>query len=70
VFAHEYNDSEITVMNADGSGMVNLSNSPAAIFPQWSPDGTLIGVYLQPDGNKELYVMRADGSNQFPPYFY
>ncbi len=66
VFAHEYSDSEITVMNADGSGMTNLSNSPGGDFlPQWSPDGTLIAFISNRDGNKELYVMRADGSNQF-----
>ena len=66
VLAHEYSDSEITVMNADGSGMVNLSNSPGGDFlPQWSPDGTLIAFISNRDGNKELYVMHADGSNQF-----
>lgn len=35
-------------------------------FPQWSPDGSRIAFFSRRDGNgdAELYVMSADGSNQ------
>jgi hypothetical protein len=37
-------DEEIYVMNADGSGVVNLTNSPGSQdrFPSWSPDGQIV----------------------------
>ncbi len=55
---------EIYVMNADGSGQPNLTNSPAFDFaPAWSPDGSRIGFWSDRDGNREVYVMNADGSN-------
>jgi TolB protein len=31
--------------------------------PAWSPDGTRIAFYSERDGNGEIYVMDADGSN-------
>jgi Tol biopolymer transport system component len=46
------------VVNADGSGLRNLSNNPAIDrYAAWSPDGTKIAFY---DG--VIYVMNADGS--------
>jgi Tol biopolymer transport system component len=53
-------------MNADGSGLVNLTNAPASddFFPKWSADGTQIGFTSARDGNAEIYLMNADGSNQ------
>ena len=55
---------EIYVMNADGSGQMNLTNNPAEdIDPAFSPDGTKIAFVSTRDGNYEIYVMNADGSN-------
>jgi len=58
-------NSEIYVMNADGSGQTNLTNNPAGDFgPDWSPDGSRIAFQSGRDGSGEIYVMNADGSGQ------
>lgn len=36
---------------------------PSDGSPSWSPDGTKIVFYSERDGNSEIYVMGADGSN-------
>jgi Tol biopolymer transport system component len=55
---------DIFVINADGSGAENLTNSPAQrnIRPDWSPDGQKIAFTSRRDGDDEIYVMNADGS--------
>lgn len=60
-----WGDFEIYSMNADGTGQVNLSNNPAArdVHPAPSPDGTKIAFESIRDGNQDIYVMDADGSN-------
>jgi len=44
--------------------VVVLTNSPGGDFdPAWSPDGRRIAFYSARGGNKEIYVMDADGGN-------
>ena len=52
----------INVINVDGSGMKRLTPFRATT-QAWSPDGARIAFSSTKDGNYELYVMQADGSN-------
>jgi Tol biopolymer transport system component len=55
--------SEIYVMDADGSDPVRLTNDPAwDLTPAWSPDGTKVAFTSSRDG-QSIYVMNADGSD-------
>ena len=75
-------DFEICVVNADGTGLVQLTDSPGTSkLPAWSPDGKFIAFqsdrngwptlpdYTPPGydsesfGDKEIFVMAADGTN-------
>ncbi len=65
-----YRDSgaELYVMNADGSGQTNLTNSPASdVAPSWSLDGACMTFDSDRDGNVEIYIMNADGSEKTRP---
>jgi Tol biopolymer transport system component len=56
-------NSEIYVMNADGSEQENLTRQPANdSHPSWSRDGRKLVFVSRRDGNAEIYVMNADGS--------
>lgn len=69
---------EIWVVNADGTGLVQLttnvqlgSDSSGPIYsgdfnPSWSPDGSSIAFASDRNGlsNAEIYVMNVDGTNQ------
>lgn len=56
-------NSGIWVVNADGSGLTNVTTSPGAdFFAGWSPDGSRILFTTDRDGNREIYVASADGS--------
>ena len=63
--------SDIYVMNADGTNLINLTNGTSTDNqPTWSPDGKKIAfVRWQPGppgrpANSEIYVVNADGSDQ------
>ena len=59
------NNSEIYVMNTDGSNQTRLTYSGSDdINPEFSPDGSKIAFSTVRDGNYEIYVMNADGTHQ------
>ncbi|HEX8707833.1 MAG TPA: PxKF domain-containing protein [Pyrinomonadaceae bacterium] len=57
-------DTELYVMNADGSGLVNLSNTPRLyeINLAWSPDSRKIAFVSDRTG-PDIYVTTVDGSS-------
>ena len=60
-------NSELYVVNADGSGLTRLTNSPGPEFvgsQAWSPDGSRIVFTSSSEGQQssEIYVMNADGT--------
>ena len=56
---------DVFVMNADGSGATNLTNDPAAEGqPAFSPDGTKISYTRVDGGDQDVFVMNADGSDK------
>ena len=58
-------NSEIVIMNADGSRQRDLTHNPAPDGdPVWSPDGRKILFLSKRDGHYEVYVMNADGTGQ------
>jgi len=63
---------EIWIMNADGSGHVQLTTNgaPVDMFPDWSPDGTKIAFDSGPvstgtpelEPGREIYAIKPDGT--------
>ncbi len=58
--------SDIWVMNADGSGLVNLTHAPQQENrePFWSPDGKQLVFSALLGNTLTLYLMHADGSQK------
>jgi dipeptidyl aminopeptidase/acylaminoacyl peptidase len=57
---------DIYVVNPDGSGLMNLTNTPVTIesAPQWSPDGQKIVFNADnTHGSSNIFTMNADGTN-------
>jgi Tol biopolymer transport system component len=60
----EAQEKDIYVMNADGTNVRRLTDSPGLDEgPEFSPDGTKIAFSSARDGQQEIYIMDADGSN-------
>lgn len=61
-----YGGQDICVINADGSGFANLTNSPSSTehLPQVSRDGKLVTYTSNAAGAYHAWAMNADGSNQ------
>jgi VCBS repeat-containing protein len=61
------NTSNIVKMDANGDNEVLLTNyrdlNGFNNYPCWSPDGTQIAFVTNRDGNPEIYVMNADGTD-------
>jgi Tol biopolymer transport system component len=58
-------NSEIYLMNDDGTGQTRLTNSPdREDYPTWSPDGSKIAFMKQKEGVFSINLMNADGTNQ------
>ncbi|MBN1430502.1 MAG: PD40 domain-containing protein [Anaerolineae bacterium] len=46
-------------------GQLRLTNDPAYDYePTWSPDGSRIAFVSERDGNPEIYIMNADGTDK------
>ena len=58
-------DSDIYVINRDGSGLVNLTNTPLQIeaHPIPSPNGEYIA-FVAVESDLDIFVMRSDGSER------
>jgi serine/threonine protein kinase len=62
---HSYRDNnwEVYVMNADGTGQVNVTNHGRDdSFGSWSPDGQHLLFHSNRDGDFEIYRINVDGS--------
>jgi Tol biopolymer transport system component len=59
-------DLEIYVMRTDGTGLRQLTDNQRVrdSEPAWSPDSRKLAFMSDRDGNREIYVMNADGSDQ------
>ena len=63
--------SSIMLVNADGSGLVNLTSSPVAttgssnIDPSWSPDGKRVVFASNRDGNYDLYWLQPGNAQVY-----
>ncbi len=58
-------NSEIYVINRDGSGLRRLTNHPSIdVTPTWSPTGRQIAFTSDRTGTPQIWVMNDDGSEQ------
>ena len=57
---------ELFVMDNDGSNLIKIASNPdVSLFqPTWTPDGNKILFVSTIDGDAEIYMINADGSNQ------
>jgi TolB protein len=58
-------NTEVYVMNVDGSNVQRLTNNPAAdTTPTWNPQGTQIAFVSDRSGSPQIWVMGVDGLGQ------
>ena len=58
-------NSEVYVMDSDGSNQINLTNNPAEDnYPTWSPNGSVIAFCSNRNVGIHIFTMNADGTNQ------
>jgi len=58
-------NTEVYVMNADGTNVQRLTNNPAAdTTPTWNPQGTQIAFVSDRSGSPQIWVMGIDGLGQ------
>lgn len=56
-------DFDIYLVNADGSGLTQLTDGAGTdLHPSWSPDGRRIVFISDRDGDSDIYTVNADGS--------
>lgn len=69
VTSYDGGDSDIFLIDADGSNPVNLTAGSDAgeAWPDFSPDGSRIAfTTLRNDDDGDLWVMNADGTGEYP----
>ena len=60
-----FDNDEICVMNPDGTNVVNLTlNQVPDLMPAWSPDGTKIVFNSNRNGNRDLYTIAPNGTDE------
>ena len=59
-----FRQGDIWVIEPDGTEESNLTGEAFGGAPSWSPDGSRIAYDAIVNGNFDVYVMNADGSNQ------
>ena len=57
-------DSQIYVMNSDGTALRRLTSDGANMLPLWSPDGQWLAFLTANERGLGLYVMRPDGTGR------
>jgi len=62
---HPHHVEDLYVMNADGSGVTQLTDTQVRPerLPSWSPDSKMIAYEGGPLGSPEIWVMNADGTS-------